>query len=317
MRLDRYVSQATGTPRKQVARWIRAGRVRVGERVVRDGGWQVVVGHDDVAFDQQLLRPPGHRLLIMHKPAGCISALRSETHTTVLDHVPEALRHSKLAPIGRLDRDTTGLLLLTTDGGLSQLICHPRRFIEKAYVATLKEPLPAEAVSAFERGVTLADGHACRPARVEALADDDSGQPRVRVTVREGKYHQVKRMLGVFDGFVVALHRERVGVLHLPPDLPEGACRPLTADELVVLTASLPATRVQPRYLLDDGRLSPEFIAKRGWDPRVAFGPADPPAPLPETDAAARLRAAAALEAWHAVQAAAAAESARSADTPA
>ena len=125
MRLDRFVSMGAGVPRKEAAAWIRAGRVSVQGEILHNARYQVATSGEVVAIDGDTLRAPGHRTLMMHKPPGCISATRSRTHETVLDHVPAELYHKKLAPIGRLDKDTTGLLLLTTDGGLSHRITHP------------------------------------------------------------------------------------------------------------------------------------------------------------------------------------------------
>lgn len=239
MRLDRLISQHCGIPRRMVGGVIRSGRVRIGGVVVRDAATHVATSCDDVTLDGQPVRQPRELVLMMHKPSGVICATVSEEHETVLDRVPEALRHRRLAPAGRLDKDTTGLLLLCTDGGLQHLVTHPRRKLEKAYVATLRPgTLEADAEQRFAAGMTLSDGTRCRPAGLERLADD-----RVRVTLTEGRYHQVKRMLGHCGGHVVALHRERIGPLRLDPTLAEGEVRELRDDELAALLAEVAATR--------------------------------------------------------------------------
>ncbi len=241
MRLDRYVSQATGTPRTQTTRWIRGGLVQVGSLVVKDGAAQVVVGRDRVRLRGADLDPPGHLVLMLHKPTGVVTSTETGIGPTVMDCVSAELRRRDLAPIGRLDKDTTGLLLLTTDGGLNHALTHPRRHIEKAYLASLDGELCADAEARFEAGIALADGTPCLPARLERL---DPG--RARIVLREGKFHQVKRMVAACGAAVVALHRERIGSLWLDPTLPPGCARKLTGDELVALGACLPDAQEAP-----------------------------------------------------------------------
>ena len=238
MRLDRFVSNGMSISRREVCGWIRAGRVVVNGAAVREPKVHIVPSTDLVTVDGAALSPPGHLTLMMHKPEGCISATECDEHETVLDHVPEALRRRKLAPIGRLDKDTTGLLLLTTDGGLNHYLAHPKHKVDKAYLARLKGPLPEDAAERFAAGLELADGTRCRPAQLEWL------EPLVvRVTLYEGRFHQVKRMLGALDGYVIALHRERVGNLLLDPTLAPGQCRVLTEAEWQLLDETLPAAR--------------------------------------------------------------------------
>ncbi len=234
MRLDRLVSQHSGVSRREVAGWIRAGRLTVDGVVVRDSGYAVATSVDVVLLDGAPVRAPTELTLMLHKPPGCVSATEDAQHATVLDLLPASLRRPRLAPIGRLDKDTTGLLLLTTDGGLQHLIAHPRRKVEKVYLATLRpDTLAPDTEARFAAGITLADGSVCRPARLQRLPGD-----RVEVTVVEGKYHQVKRMLGACGGHVTALHRQQVGPLRLDPDLPEGQARPLSAAEVEALRAA-------------------------------------------------------------------------------
>lgn len=243
MRLDRFISQSAGIPRREATAWIRAGRVQVEGAVVRNGRMQVALAGEEVRLDNEVLRVPGQVTLMMHKPRGCISATRSRQHETVLDHVPASLMHRKLAPVGRLDKDTTGLLILTTDGGLSHRITHPRHKVAKVYLATLKAPLPSDAPARFEAGLVLADGTQCRPATLEHLPNN-----QVRVVLTEGRYHQVKRMLGAVHGHVIALHREKIGPLALDAALAEGEVRPLTESELTTLITALalPADATDP-----------------------------------------------------------------------
>ncbi len=234
MRLDRLVSQHSGSSRREVTGWIRAKRLTVNGVVVRDAGYAVATGVDIVLLDGALVRAPFELTLMLHKPAGCVSATEDTQHQTVLDLLPAALRRPGLAPIGRLDKDTTGLLLLTTDGSLQHLIAHPRRKVEKVYRATLlPDTLEPDAEARFAAGIVLADGSVCRPALLQRLPAD-----RVLVTVVEGKYHQVKRMLGACGGHVTALHRQQVGPLRLDSDLAEGEARPLSPAEVEALRAA-------------------------------------------------------------------------------
>ena len=241
MRLDRYVSMTAGVPRRQAGGVVRRGRVTVNGRRCTDPRARVVLSTDVVTLDGVALRRPGHVTLMMNKPKGCISATKSQTHETVLDHVPSELYHAKLAPVGRLDKDTTGLLLLTTDGGLSHKLTHPKRKVEKVYVATLKAPLPQDAGERFAAGITLADGTRCRPAKLRRL-----GELEVEVTLTEGRFHQVKRMIGAVDGHVTGLRRVRIGLLHLDSNLQEGEVRPLTEQEAQALAAQVAIAEPAP-----------------------------------------------------------------------
>lgn len=235
MRLDRYVSQGTGFSRSEVLSWIRSGRVLVDGTVIRDAGAQVIPGKHHVTADTPgefglLVPPPGHRYLMLHKPRGYVSSTEEGLQPIVLELVPAALRHRDLAPVGRLDKDTTGLLLLTTDGGFNHVLTSPRRHVEKAYLAELDVPLPEDAAARFAAGMALADGTQCQPALLEVLAP-----LRVRIVLREGRYHQVKRMVAKLGSTVIGLHRERIGGLWLDPALAEGQVRALTADDVAAL----------------------------------------------------------------------------------
>lgn len=235
MRLDRYVSQGTSTSRSEVLRWIRSGRVQVDGVTVRDAGAQVTRGKHTVTADTpgemgQLVRAPGHIHLLLHKPKGYVSSTEEGASPIVLELVPPQWQHRDLAPVGRLDKDTTGLLILTTDGGFNHALTSPRRHVEKAYLAELDQPLPADAVERFAEGMDLGDAAPCKPADLEILAPT-----QVRVVLREGRYHQVKRMVAKLGSTVVALHRERIGGLMLDDLLPIGQMRLLTARDFQAL----------------------------------------------------------------------------------
>ena len=238
MRLDRYVSHATAVPRKQTLDWIASGRVHINDHRATEPRIVVVSSHDEVSLDGSVLRRPPHRTLVMNKPKGCISATRSEQHRTVIDHVPADLLHPKLSPAGRLDKDTTGLLLLSTDKGLIQYLTHPKHKVEKTYVVRLKTALAGDAEQRVAAGMVLSDGTHCKPALLERIEEHE-----VHMTLREGRFHQVKRMIGHLGGHLIDLHRRRIGRLSLDEALETGQCRPLTTAEWRDVLDSLPETR--------------------------------------------------------------------------
>jgi 16S rRNA pseudouridine516 synthase len=231
LRLDRYLAEASGVSRAVAQGLCRSGRVQVDGAPWRDPSRHVPPGAT-VTLDGATVARPGPRTLILHKPKGCVSATTDADHPTVLDLVPPALRSPGLAPAGRLDKDTTGLLLLTDDGALNHRLTHPRRHLPKTYDATLACPLPREASDAVRQGLRLGDGTALRPALLLPLPDDPDGAPRVRLLIREGQYHQVRRMAAALGSAVTELRRVAIGRLALPVDLAPGACRAILDEEL-------------------------------------------------------------------------------------
>lgn len=240
MRLDRLLSTQLGISRRDAARAIRRGRVRVDGEPLRDPSAHLDPAAAEVRIDDTPVPFAAELTLVMHKPPGVLSATRDAADRTVLDLVPAGLRRRGLAPVGRLDRDTTGLLLLTTDGTLNHRLCHPRRHVPKTYLAAVAgEGLlatPEEALAQrFEGGLLLGDGTRCRPARFAW-----AGPGAARITVHEGRYHLIKRMIAACGGSVLALHREAVGALPLPADLGPGEVRAATEHELSCLVEAPP-----------------------------------------------------------------------------
>jgi 16S rRNA pseudouridine516 synthase len=229
MRLDRFLSHTAGLTRSQAQRAIRDGAVEVDGVCIRDAGLHVsptarVVYRDDV------LVLHGPQYLMVNKPVGYVCATRDSRHRTVLELI-EPSRRATLHVAGRLDVDTTGLVLLTDDGAWSHRVMSPRHRIPKVYRATLAEPLSAPAQASLCRGIQLKDEpEPCAPAWIERLDDT-----QVRVIVTEGKYHQVKRMFAAVGNNVTALHRERIGTVSLDPALAPGAWRALTDEEVAAL----------------------------------------------------------------------------------
>ena len=229
MRLDRFLSHATGMPRSHALTHIRAGRVQVNALPMRDSAHPVDLERDTVLLSGARVEPFRHLVLVQNKPAGVVTSREVAAAPTVMDLVPSELRHRDLAPVGRLDRDTTGLLVLTTDGALNHRLTHPKRHVAKVYIVDLARELPTDAAERLGRGLQLDDGPTL-PAQLSQV-----GPLRVALTLREGRFHQVKRMMAALGSAVVALHREQVGGLRLPPDLAPGATRRLTAVELAML----------------------------------------------------------------------------------
>ncbi len=231
MRLDRFVAEAAGVSRADAARLCRSGRITVAGAAQRDGATHVSTDAA-VTLDGRPLGPLGPVTLLLHKPTGCVSATTDALHPTVLDLVPRELRRAGLAPAGRLDKDTTGLLVLTDDGALNHRLTHPRRHVPKTYEAVLTEPLLSTAGDIIRNGMLLGDGTALAPGLLKALPPAPDGAPRVRLLIREGQYHQVRRMVAALGSHVTALTRVSIGRLWLPDDLPPGACRAIMETEL-------------------------------------------------------------------------------------
>jgi len=229
VRLDRFLSHAVGLTRSEAQRAVRAGRVAVDGAPALDPAVKVAEGAA-VALDGAPVGPRGPRYLMLHKPAGCVCATSDGGHPTVLELLPPAER-AGLHVVGRLDIDVTGLVLLTDDGAWSHRVTAPRRKCPKTYLADLAAAISDEALEVLRRGVRLrGEDRDTAPAEVERL-----GPARARITVTEGRYHQVKRMFAAVGNRVTGLHRERIGPVALDPGLSQGAWRNLTADEVAGL----------------------------------------------------------------------------------
>ncbi|WP_207062546.1 16S rRNA pseudouridine(516) synthase RsuA [Motiliproteus sp. SC1-56] len=225
-RLDRFVSQGTSLSRSQARKAIVGGRVTVDGERVRDAAF-AVTPNAKVALEGEVLCLRKPLYLMLNKPAGVVSATRDGEHMTVLDLLPPALREG-LHPAGRLDRDTTGLVLLSDDGDWTHRVTAPRRQCTKRYRVTLAEPLVADAEARFAAGLLLRnDPKPTRPATLERVDNRHA-----LVSISEGRYHQVKRMFAALGNRVVALHRDRIGTLSLDPALKPGEYRPLTEQEV-------------------------------------------------------------------------------------
>ena len=225
MRLDRFVSRAAGVSRSRARTLIRRGRIAVdGVREI-DTGRQIDASVR-VEYAGDPLSLPQPLYLMLNKPCGLLSATSDRAQRTVMALLPDALAQ-RVHPVGRLDKDTSGLLLFTDDGAWSHRITSPRRHCSKTYLAALAEPLAAGAEDRLQQGLLLrGEQSPTRPAELERL-----DACRVRITITEGRYHQVRRMFAALGNRVTALHRERIGGLSLDADLGPGDWRALSPVE--------------------------------------------------------------------------------------
>ncbi|WP_299999290.1 16S rRNA pseudouridine(516) synthase RsuA [uncultured Cedecea sp.] len=232
MRLDKFISQQLGTSRAISGRIIRANRVTIDEEVVRDASFKLQPEHQ-VTFDgNPLVQHHGPRYFMLNKPQGYVCSTEDPDHPTVLYFLDEPSAH-KLHAAGRLDIDTTGLVLMTDDGQWSHRITSPRYECEKTYYVTLDAPVADDTAERFAVGIQLHnEDNLTKPAQLEVVTPTE-----VRLTISEGRYHQVKRMFAAVGNHVVGLHRERIGGIQLDPELGEGEYRQLTEQEIASVGA--------------------------------------------------------------------------------
>jgi len=226
MRLDQFLSKTTELSRSEAKSVLKKGRVEVNGKTEKSPKIHVQ-DSDTITLDGQALVYEQFVYYMMNKPAGIISASDDKYEMTVVDLLETG--REDLFPVGRLDRDTTGLLLITNDGQLAHRLLSPKHHVDKVYEARVARPLTQDDIEAFEAGIELSD-FTCQPATLEIV-----GNTLARVTIHEGKFHQVKRMFLAIGNEVVALKRVAMGPLILDPKLAEGAFRPLSSEEMVSL----------------------------------------------------------------------------------
>lgn len=233
MRLDKYLSERTGLTRSESRKAITKGRVAVNGQVCRKADTPVA---EDAALTVDGTPLAGsyrkYVYIMLNKPEGVVSASRDKRDTTVVDLVAADFPRRALFPAGRLDKTSTGFVLLTDDGALAHDLLSPAHHVDKVYRVTLDTPLTGAMQAGFAAGVTLADGQTLAPAEVVPAGEDPCV---VRVTLHQGVYHQIKRMFGVYGAGVNALHREAIGAVALDPALAPGQWRELTAAEVALL----------------------------------------------------------------------------------
>lgn len=236
-RLDKIISATGKKSRREVREMVRQGRVLVDGKPAPAADMKVDPQTAMILLDGEPLGYEKFTYVMLHKPAGVLTATEDRRQETVLDLLPPELRRRALSPVGRLDKDTEGLLLLTNDGQLAHRLLSPKSHVDKVYYARVDGALEPGDIAAFAAGMTLGDGLECLPAGLEILSPTEA-----LVTLREGKFHQVKRMLAARGKPVLYLKRLSMGRLRLDPALAPGAWRMLTEEERSALNLSLSET---------------------------------------------------------------------------
>lgn len=232
MRLDKYLALSGERTRSEATKLIKSGAVEVNCAIIKDGAFHITE-NDEVKLLGQPVGGNGNQYLMLYKPAGVLTAARDSRASTVMDLVEERYVRRKVLPVGRLDKDTTGLLLLTNDGELAHRLLSPKRHVTKTYLATVTGRLEESDVAAFEAGITLSD-FVAMPAGLTILSAGEA-ESTALVDLREGKFHQVKRMFLARGHEVITLHRPVFGPLHLDEALTPGQYRELTPEEIAAL----------------------------------------------------------------------------------
>ena len=228
-RLDKFLCDSGAGTRSQVKLILRAGRVQVDGAPEKDGGRKIDPAKNEITLDGVRLAGKYRAVFMMNKPEGYVTATEDAREKTVMELLPAQLRHLELKPVGRLDKDTEGLLLFTNDGELLHRLISPKKEVPKVYYARHEGTASRQDADAFAAGLTLADGTVCRSAVLEPLGAGES-----MITVCEGKYHQVRRMMASRGLTVTYLERRREGGLSLD-GLPRGGVRALTEEEIAKL----------------------------------------------------------------------------------
>lgn len=236
MRLDKLLEAAEVGSRKQVKRLLISRQVKVDGQVIQTGSFNVDPALQHVTLRDEILEGPAHVYYMLNKPKGAVSAVRDQRHQTVVALINQSDRRPGLFPVGRLDRDTEGLLLLTDNGKLAHQLLGPLKGVIKQYEAVVNERVTEADVQAFQRGITFHGGVTCQPARLEILSASQA-ESRVLLSITEGKFHQVKKMFLAVGKKVTYLKRLTMGSLVLDKTLSPGDYRSLTSEELTLLQA--------------------------------------------------------------------------------
>jgi len=233
-RLDKVLSNLGFGSRKEIKGIVKKKLVEVDGVIASDSSMQVDPEKSEIKVDGEVVKYRKYIYLMMNKPDGVVSATFDNYDETVVDLLEVDYQVFNPFPVGRLDKDTVGLLLLTNDGELNHRLISPKYHVDKVYYAQINKPVDEEDIKAFENGIVLDDGYECMPGKLEILKSDEDGA-EVLVTIQEGKFHQVKRMFQSRDKTVVYLRRISFGSLKLDESLEEGQYRELTEEELSYL----------------------------------------------------------------------------------
>ncbi|MBE6783229.1 MAG: rRNA pseudouridine synthase [Ruminococcaceae bacterium] len=228
-RLDKFISSQMNISRNDARSLIKNGSVSVDGLTSTDPASKFDAEKSDICVDGKEISFKEHIYIMMNKPQGVVSATQDPKIKTVIDIVPDDLKRKNLFPAGRLDRDTVGFMLITDDGDFAHRILSPSKHVPKTYIAHLRDKLSDEGRATLENGAVLSDGTQCMDAIVKLI--DDRGKI-AEITIREGKYHQIKRMFASVGNEVIFLKRISIGNLMLDESLKEGECREITSKEL-------------------------------------------------------------------------------------
>lgn len=226
MRLDKFLCDTAGLTRTEAKNAVKKGQIAVNGQVQKAADFKVKETEDTVTFNGKPLSYAAFHYYMLHKPAGVITATEDKKESTVMDILKEEMVKN-LFPVGRLDKDTEGLLLITDDGGLAHNLLSPKKHVDKEYLVKVRDSISEEDCRKLSEGVDIGDEKPTAPAKVERVAEKE-----ILLTIREGRFHQVKRMLQAVGNEVVYLKRLSMGSLRLPKDLEKGAYRPLSEEEI-------------------------------------------------------------------------------------
>ena len=237
MRLDRLLAQEK-ISRKAMKQALLKKEILVDDCPARSLAQNVDTGLQKLVFQGRQIQGYEHNYLMLHKPNGVVTASKDKKLPTVMDLLPQRLQSNQLYAIGRLDRDTTGLLLLTDNGPLGFQLLHPQYHVDKTYQVEVNGPLTSDHIQKFKDGIVFLDGTTCKPAQLEIL-DISPTESHASITISEGKFHQVKKMFLSVGVKVTALKRVQFGDFTLDPELAEGQYRPLNPEELEMIKKHL------------------------------------------------------------------------------
>ncbi len=226
MRLDKFLCDTAGLTRTEAKNAVKKGQIAVNGQVQKTADFKVKETTDTVTFQGKPLSYAAFHYYMLHKPAGVITATEDKKESTVMDILREE-KVKNLFPVGRLDKDTEGLLLITDDGELAHNLLSPKKHVDKEYLVKVRDSISEEDCRKLSEGVDIGDEKPTAPAKVERVAEKE-----ILLTIREGRFHQVKRMLQAVGNEVLYLKRLSMGSLRLPEDLEKGAYRPLSEEEL-------------------------------------------------------------------------------------
>lgn len=230
MRLDKFFSQTNVLTRSQVQKQLKFGKITVNGEIIKKADFKVDPENDEICYNGEKIAYKPFIYIMLNKPQGIVSATEDRDQKTVLDLLPADLRKFDLFPCGRLDKDTTGLVILTNDGISAHNALSPKKHVEKKYLFETADPYDDGDVAAIQNGITLKDGYTTKPCKIERINDNEG-----YIYLTEGKYHEIKRLFGARSNRITKLKRIGFGNLEIG-DLPDGSWRNMTDDEISEFT---------------------------------------------------------------------------------